>query len=236
MDWTQLPFDSIVLEGISRVEFTKTWAPHMELWRPVGLPDGTPHYQLTALRFVEDRANFLATKVAPGRQVATNGKATTNGINVPMTTHVYCQRAGGAPDPGIVAIQYWIDGPQLQPSLLPLGGLPPCGLEDHGTHGWTDAFGVAEWTWGPGEGFDPITTRGAHTYWITKDDAGKDRASDVVVGFGWRLGTNHFHLEPIFTRILSFPPPPPSGTIPDILRNIADLLADLALLYEEGEQ
>lgn len=232
MPWIRETFDNVKLENITRAEFDATWAPHMELWQQTEVPEGAPYYRLSALRLHGNAEQFDVALAA--RQRATwltrqAGRVVVDaaGIDVPCQIHVYCVRTGGAPDPGVSVVQYWMGDRALLDVELPLGGLPPAGLDPHGNSQFANAAGMCEWTWGSGEGFDPITMRGAHSYWVSCDEGGQPRGSDVAVGFGWRWGTDHTHLDPVWERVEAgqVEPPEEPGDVAAAINRLADVLA-----------
>jgi hypothetical protein len=121
-------------------------------------------------------------------------------------------------------IQGWKDGPVLQDGQAP----PPAQPADYPNRGNAAAAnesGVAEWVWGGGEGFDPAKTEGAHWYWCSVPGC----YSDVVCGFGWRWGTEHWKLEPVFERVEPGEvPPPDEGDLAEAVRDVAAAIRELA--------
>ena len=185
--WTQDSFDGVNLVGITRADFNAVWAPHMQLWRPQA-PEGVEYFRLVELRFVADLA-----------------AARSGGVAVPMGQHVYLQTEAGAPVPNCAVAQGWKDGPVLPPDSIPAEG-DPRQYPNRGNVAFSNPSGVSEWIWGAGEGFDPITSEGPHWYWVPSGPSGL--YTDVVYGFGWRWGTNHYHLEPVFERVTGGDEPP----------------------------
>ena len=201
--WIEVPLadSDIILEGISEADFLATYGAHMRFFVPANVPADAVEYRLTRLR--------LETKGW-------------------MAQHAYVERGGGAPDPGCTVIQGWVDGPKLQDSQAPIGGQPP-GYVNHGNPAAANSSGVAEWTWGAGEGFDPITMEGAHWYWCSVPGC----YTDVICGFGWRWGTEHWKMEPIFERVEPGEEPPDPGGDGDVAEAILELASQVGRIADK---
>jgi hypothetical protein len=178
-----LGFDLVQLTGLTREEFAAVWGKNMQNWGYLS-PSEFP-----------DQDCFIVKSL----QLVTKGT---------MGMHVMVLDEAGAPIQGMAVAQGWKDGQSLPDDSIPCGG-DPRGFPNRGNVDFTNSLGVVEWTWGPGEGFAPETEEGAHWYWIPLGPA--KIVSDVVYGFGWRKGTEHYHLEIVFQRLPKEPEPPDYG-------------------------
>ena len=134
-----------------------------------------------------------------------------------IVQHGFVKRSGGTPDPGCTIIEGWVDGPVLTDGAAPPPGQPP-GYPNRGRYMTEKDPGTNEVGWGPGEGHAPEDTEGAHWYWISVPGC----YSNVVCGFGWRWGTDHWHMEPIFTRVEpGDEPPPEDGDVAEAILTLA---------------
>ena len=118
---------------------------------------------------------------------------------------VHVQDEDGNPLEGIAVLQGWVDGSNLPDNAAPRMSetwwMQPDGKPNRGNGGFTNSNGDLGWGWGGGEQFDPDVKEGAHWYWVMPGD---DRwYTDVPLGFGWLLGTDHDHLDITFTRTVS---------------------------------
>lgn len=145
-----------------------------------------------------------------------------------MAQHAYVERTGGAPDPGCTVIQGWRDGPALEKDQAPPPG-QPADYPNRGNGAAANSSGVAEWIWGEGEGHDPAMTEGAHWYWISVPGC----YSDVICGFGWRWGTEHWKFEPVFERVEPGEEPPDPGDDGDVAKAIRELARQVGRIADK---
>lgn len=203
MEWEQNDgFMGVLLNDFPPDEFDNIYGVHMQLWQPTDLMVGTDYFELVEL------------------QLDTSGT---------MGMHVYVLDENGAPIPGVAVAQGWVDGPVLPEDSIPNGG-DPRNYPNNGNVMFTDARGVAEWIWGGGEGHDPAKTEGAHWYWIPKGPS--DISTDVVYGFGWRWGTNHYKVSAYFQRVRY----EPVLDLETILGELFDDLAEVRRVEAEAYQ
>jgi hypothetical protein len=133
---------------------------------------------------------------------------------------------------GCAIAQGWKDGPSLPPDSIPNGG-DPIGYPNRGNVNFCAGNGMAEFVWGPGEGFAPENEEGAHWFWIPTGPSAI--WSDVVYGFGWRLGTNHYKLWPVFEKVDADEPPvepPGDGSVAaefEALQQAAEVISEAML-------
>ncbi len=114
----------------------------------------------------------------------------------------------GNPLQGVAVLQGWVDGDQLPVDVAPRLSEElweqPSSKPNRGNADFTNANGDAGWGWGPGEQYDPTggwgpdRAEGAHWYWIMPGD--NHVYTDVILGLGWLLGTDHDTLTLTFTR------------------------------------
>jgi hypothetical protein len=147
----------------------------------------------------------------------------TDGV---MEMNVQVLDENGAPLPGVALAQGWVDGKELSPDSIPNGG-DPRSKPNKGGVDFTNAQGQVKWGWGGGEGFAPEQNEGPHWYWVPMGPAGL--YTDVVYGFGWRYGTNHYHVAPVFQRSKDILPP-----ADDPWAVLADLFSDLSNAFEDA--
>lgn len=198
--WTDGAFDGVALENFDPTQSWDLWGSHMQHWCPQGILPDSDYFRLESLRLVKDGT---------------------------MGMHVTVVDENGAPLSGVAVAQGWKDGPALPADSIP-NGTDPRAYPNRGNVMFTNAMGVAEWTWGPGEGFAPENEEGAHWFWVPMGPSGI--YSDVVYGFGWRLGTNHYHVEIKLRRSEGGDEP---GTFEEIIADLADDISeDLAFFAD----
>jgi hypothetical protein len=120
----------------------------------------------------------------------------------------------------------------LPPDNPPKGG-DPRGYPNLGLVDFCGGDGMAEFIWGSGEGYAPEDVEGPHWFYVPEGPSGT--WTDVIYGFGWRKGTNHYKLWPVFEKATGTidPPvdPPSDGTVAAELKAIAAHVNNLAALF-----
>lgn len=187
--WSEMGFDDVELVGISREQFERDWSGLLR-WVPDEsvMEPGDIYYEL--VRLVYDGSG-----------------------NMDVVVSILDEN--GAPEPGLLVLQGWDDGPQLPEGCAPFGGQVPY-RTNHGHGMFTNAEGQVRWTWGGGEGCDP-RQRCAHWYWIAPGDPDiipRGMRTEVIDGMGWKGDTPHHKLLPTFRKVIwggEEPPEPPGG-------------------------
>jgi len=128
----------------------------------------------------------------------------------------------GNPMEGVAVLQGWADGDVLEDDVAPRTSeytwRQPFDKPNRGSGGMTNADGVYGWGWGAGEQYDPTGAwgedkkEGAHWYWIMPGD--NKVYTDVILGLGWLLGTDHDTLNITFGRSIGDEPEPPEPPAP----------------------
>lgn len=147
--------------------------------------------------------------------------------------------------PGVVVLQGWVDGPELPneaaPRLAEDSWDQPMGKPNRGTGDFTNGDGVMGWGWGGGEQYDPTGgwglehVEGPHWYWIMPGD---DQVyTDIILGLGWLLGTDHDTLTLTFQRAVGEDEPeepeePGNGDFAALLVELARITAALGQIVE----
>lgn len=117
----------------------------------------------------------------------------------------------GSPLPGVPVARYWPGAPDLPPDRRH--------WQNKGVVGWTNVDGDTGFGMGPGDYYNPPAQEGASWAWIAQADVN----TEAVAGLGMLAGTNHSHMNAVFTWDPGDePPPPPDDDLLAIARSIRD--------------
>jgi hypothetical protein len=191
--WANVGFGDVELVGFAPGEFDTIYGKNMQLWRLSDVPPDQDYFKLVRLT------------------LDTSGN---------MAHHVQLVDENGAPLPHIAVAQGWQDGPVLPADSIPFGG-DPRGYPNQGNVDFSNAYGICEWIWGAGEGYDPAQKEGAHLHCVPMGPA--SLVTDCVYGFGWRWGTNHYKLPATFQRTV---PDSGASTLEEVFADLFDGLSD----------
>lgn len=128
---------------------------------------------------------------------------------------VACRDELGLPVVGVTVVRYWPGAPELPEALRY--------WQSRGVYGATNGEGNIGFGMGPGDYYSPPAQYGATWVWVNDPD----RESVAVTGLGMLAGTNHDHINVIYTVKGGEPPEPPEDEVLSLLRQI---LAELTRL------
>jgi hypothetical protein len=128
-------------------------------------------------------ATFGAVTLARGTGAAS--VTVLRAIEGPVRLAIHVQNPIGDPVENVPVVFYWPDAPQLLP------GQQACGLDRGDVH-YTDGNGYVDFILGEGAYYFP-PDGGPHTVWIAAE------GTDCLGGLGMLGGTNHIHLDSVWT-------------------------------------
>ena len=137
----------------------------------------------------------------------------------------------GAPMPGVKVAWYWPDAPadaEAGPAGAPFEGVTP----GRAVSGYANGEGDTGFAMGGGAYYNPeIGERGPHAAWIH----GTDTRSQLILGLGMYIGTNHDHFDVEYTLVDDSGEEPEPETEGDIVYWLGEITEQLVRIADTLE-